>query len=451
MLQRPRPISNGMKLTLFQIVLLAVFGSFAVAGVLVFALAVGGNQEEASIGTVVVWGTLDKDRFDTALDQASQIDRSLSGVTYEQKDTSLFDQELTNALAERRGPDLYIITTDQALLHEKKVQPIPYTTISREQYQDTFVEAANPFLGLKGIIAIPFMTDPLVLYSNRDLLAAGGYPRPPQFWDEVPEMAPRLTVRDTSGTIRISAIALGTYRNVEDAKAIVSALIMQAANLSGVVQDPITGYGTDGKLRSMIAQTFGGQRAPAVEAIRFYTEFANPAQADYSWNGSFESARVAFTQGHAALYVGFASEEPLIRAMNPNLNYAATSLPQLRGSARPLTFGRTYGYAIPLTSKNPQGAIMAAQLLDTATTSAAFARHFGIASASRIALELPVVRDQEFTNKMVLLSKNWADPDPSATDAVFRDMIESTVSGATQLTDAVSRADQKLQHIINAD
>lgn len=440
-----------MKTSMFQIALLAVFGALAAAGVLIFALAVGGNEEDASIGNVVIWGTLDKAIFDAALDQASQANRALSGVTYEQKDNSLFDQELANALAEKRGPDIYIITTDQALLHEAKVDPIPYENISQTKFQDIFVEAANPFLGSKGIIAIPFMTDPLVLYSNRDLFAAGGYANPPQYWDEVPEMAPKLTVRDTSGTIRISAIALGTYRNIEDAKAVVSALIMQAANLTGVVQESITGIGTDGKLRSLLAQTFGKERAPAVDAIRFYTEFANPAQADYSWNGSFESARLSFTQGHVAMYIGFASEEPLIRNMNPNLNYAVTALPQLRGSARPVTFGRTYGYAIPLTSKNPQGAVMAAELLDTATTSAAFARHFGIASASRIALALPVVRDQEFTNKMVLLSKNWTDPDPAATDAIFRDMIESTVSGAAQLTDAVSRADQKLQHLIAAD
>lgn len=437
-----------MKTSTFQLILLCVFGSFAVAGVLVFALAVGGGKQVATIGTVVIWGTLDKTIFDAALDQAAQADKSLSGVTYEQKDVATFDQELANALAEKKGPDLYIIPTDEALVNQGKVSPVPYTSISQNQFKTAFVDSANPFLGQSGIIAIPFITDPLVLYSNRDLLAAAGYSNPPQFWDEVPDMATKLTVRDTSGSIRIATIALGTYRNIEDAKQILSALIMQSTNLTTVVQDSITGVGNDGKLRSLLASSFTQDHAPAIDAIRFYTEFANPAQADYTWNGSFSSARQAFAQGQVALYVGFASEEPIIRGMNPNLNYGVTALPQLRNTVRPITFARTYGFAVPLTSSNSQGAVMAAEILVSATSSSAFAKHFGIASALRNVLGQPDSNDQVFTNKQALISKSWADPDPAQTDAIFRDMIESTVSGAADIGDSLSRADQKMQHLM---
>jgi len=436
-----------MKTSIFQIILLAVFGAFAAAGVLVFALAVGGNEEEASIGDVVIWGTLDQSVFNDALDQASQANRALAGVRYEQKEASVFDQELANALAEQRGPDLYIITTDQALTNEAKISLVPYDSISKTQFKDAFVDAADPFLGAGGIIAIPFIVDPLVLYSNRDLLVTGGIATPPKYWDEVPELAQKITVRDTSGTIRIATIALGTYSNIEEAKAILSAFIMQASNLTSVVQDSIVGVGTDGKLRSVLAQTVGQSRAPALDALRFYTEFANPAQADYTWNGSFGSARQAFTQGQLALYVGFASEEPLIRSMNPNLNYAVTGLPQLQGALRPITFARTYGFAVPLTSSNPLGANMAADVLVSATSSAAFARYFAVAPALRDAISNPTSAGQAFTYNEALIGKNWNDPNPSATDEIFRDMIETAVSGAATISDALSRADQKLQHL----
>src|SRR3989344_3173060 len=132
-----------MKTSIFQIILLAVFGAFAAAGVLVFALAVGGNEEEASIGDVVIWGTLDQSVFNDALDQASQANRALAGVRYEQKEASVFDQELANALAEQRGPDLYVITTDQALINQAKVSLTPYENISRTQFKNAFVDRSE--------------------------------------------------------------------------------------------------------------------------------------------------------------------------------------------------------------------------------------------------------------------------------------------------------------------
>ncbi len=438
-----------MKTSIFQIVLLAVFGAFAVAGVLVFALAVGTQEEEATIGRVVIWGTLDKTTFDIALDRISQADRSLSDVSYEQKEASTFDQELANAIAEKRGPDLYIISTDQALYNQQKIAITPYKNFSREDFEMAFVDAANPFLGEMGVIAIPFITDPLVLYSNRDLLVTGGYANPPKYWDEVSEMAQKLTVRDTSGSIRIATVALGTYRNIENAKDILSALISQASNRTAIVQDTIVGFSADGRLRSILAQTFGQGQPPALEAIRLYTEFADPARAGYTWNGSFGSARQAFAQGQLAMYVGFASEEPLIRRMNPNLNYAVTALPQFRDSVRSITFGRTYGFAIPLTSTNTLGAGMAAELLASATSSTAIARQFAVASSLRDVVDnSPSTASADaFVNREALSSTNWIDPNPIETDAIFRDMIESAVSGAATLSDALSRADQKLQRL----
>jgi multiple sugar transport system substrate-binding protein len=439
-----------MKTSIFQIIVISIFGAFAVAGVLVFAIAVGGGKQEVSIGTVAIWGTLDKDTFAAALDQVTQANKSLAGVSYEQKDSGTFDQELANALAEKKGPDLYLITTDQALTNESRVAVTPYTAISQTTYKNTFIDAANPFLGEQGIIAVPLATDPLVLYSNRDLLASAGYANPPAFWDEVQDMAQKITVRDTSGSIRVSAIALGTYTNIEDAKAILSALIMQANNRTSVVQDSITGVESDGKLHSLLAQAQSQDHAPAVDAITLYTGFANPSQSYYTWNGSFQSARQAFSEGQVALYIGFASEEPLIRSMNPNLNYAVTDMPQFRGSKRPITFGRTYGFAIPLTTTNLQGAQMAVGILVSSTSSAAFAKDFRIASADRDVLDQSskLSQDDAFIAHQALIAKNWVDPDPAQTDAIFRDMIETTVSGASTVSDSLSRADQKMQHAV---
>ena len=185
-----------MKSTVFQIILLAVFAALAVAGILIFAFAVGTDKNANVIGPVVIWGTLDKPMFDEVLENIVLTNQALSGVSYVQKNGPTFDQELASAISEKRGPDLYIIASDDAVRNENRVTPLEYGQVTRQQFQDAFAEAANPFLGEKGIIAVPFLVDPLLLYWNRDLLGSSGYAEPPTTWDQVPGMVQTITVKD---------------------------------------------------------------------------------------------------------------------------------------------------------------------------------------------------------------------------------------------------------------
>jgi len=431
------------KHSLFQILLLAVFGSLAVAGVLIFAFAVGGNATSNSIGKVVIWGTFDKTAFQSVLEKAAQNNQDLGQVSYVQKSEAAYEQNLSDALAQAQGPDLFILRSDYALKDAPKVIPVPYSELSRVQFQNIFAEAADPYLGQNGVIAIPFAVDPLVLYWNRDILSSAGFAEPPAYWDEIPAMAQKITQKDQSGGVKRSAIALGTYQNIENAKAILSALFLQA----GV---PVTQTNADGVLSA--ALTEGAAQAggnPAEDALRFYTEFADPSQSDYSWNGSLQNARASFAAGDVAFYVGFASEAPLIASMNPNLNAAVAALPQLRGAARASDFGRVYAFAVPRASANPLGAKAAAALLDSATTSAALSEALGIPSALRSVLSLQYGGNGPLFNAMAIITRVWSDPDPVQTDPLFRAMIEDTVSGASPLSQSLQRGGQQLSQIIS--
>jgi len=102
------------KLSMFQLSLLVTFGSLAIAGVLIFSLAIGGNQGN-SIGSVKIWGTLDPAAFAVVLRQAAENNAQLSQVTYEKKDSATFEADLTNALASGTGPDLFLLRQDYAL------------------------------------------------------------------------------------------------------------------------------------------------------------------------------------------------------------------------------------------------------------------------------------------------------------------------------------------------
>lgn len=429
-----------MKMSMFQIVLVSVFGAIAVAAVLIFALAVGSNSK-STIGDVQVWGTLNAAAFNAVIRQQAENDPNYSHVLYTQKDEATFVSEVTNALASGTGPDLILLRQDYAYSQSGKLIPIPSTSLSATQFKNTFIDAATPFIGTQGILAVPLAVDPLVLYWNKDLLATNGYAKPPQYWDELYDMARKITVRASTGSLTKSTIAFGEYDNVPNAKSILSLLIMQAGG-------QITMLSAEGKLLPAMLPKTGTTVQSAASALRFYTEFSDPSKDDYTWSRSFPNAQQSFAIGDLALYVGHASEAPVIAKMNPNINFSVAPIPQIRGASTAINTGYVYGFAVPRAAKNPGGALTVAALLTGPASSKALSTALGMPSARRDILSQAAQGNDDLFNKQAIITKNWIDPDPVQTEDVFRAMIEDTVSGAALITEAVQHADQQLAHIL---
>ena len=430
------------KLSGFQLTLLAVFGACAVSGVLIFAIATS-TAKNSSVGPVTIWGTVDSSTFTSMIQTAANTYPALSGATYVQKDSKTYASDLTAAWAAGSGPDLFLMTQDQAVMDAGEVVLFPYASVPLTQFQNAFIEGANPFLVPKGIVALPIAADPLVLYWNKDLLATASYAQPPQYWDQLFDMATKITQRDDAGTILKSAVALGEYQNIDDAKDILAALILQAGGT-------LTTYDTTGRLESSISKAGISSSEPAVEtALRFYTEFSDPSKTDYTWNGSLSEASQEFAQGNLALYVGYASEEQLMKKENPNLNFAVAALPQIRHAAHSIDVARVYGLAVTRTSHNISGAQAVAAALAGTENSAAYANAFGLSSARRDVLSQTTTGDQTLFNAETIVSYGWADPNPGKTATMFQAMIENTTSGSMLIGDAVGRADAQMTQIIN--
>src|SRR3989344_5515755 len=428
-------------MSVFQMVILAVFGTFAVAGVLIFAFLVGSNTG-VTTGPVVIWGTFDEAAFAAVLRELVESDGRLRQVSYLQKDEATFTTELTNALAAGTGPDLFIMRQDQTISEGQKIFPIPYDQLSRDTFRNIWADAAEPFLGQEGILGVPFAVDPFVLYWNRDMLSTGGIARPPQYWEDVYDITRSVTRKNDAGTIVKSGLAFGEYTNINHAKGILSMLIMQAGG-------KITQRDGSGTLTPVLTARVGDTAQPADNALRFYTQFSNPASQDYSWNRALPESRTAFAQGDLALYIGPASEEPLIRRLNPNLNFAiAISVPQVKNAENTVDGGYAYAFAIPRTSSNPQGALTAAYILGGPEGSQLLTLAFGLASARRDTLSQPAQGNDAVFNKMTLLVRAWEDPDSKETDRIFRDMIQSVTSGEARTLEALQRADQAMRQLI---
>jgi ABC-type glycerol-3-phosphate transport system substrate-binding protein len=427
-----------MKITKFQIITLGLFLIFLVAGVAAFALYKGDNSS-TTIPTVTFWGTFPADTFNSYVAKVNSTLVQPITVNYVQKSQATFSQEFIAALARGQGPDGILIPADVLLPHYDKLSAIPFTALPQRTFIDNFIEEGTVYLNASGLIAIPFTVDPLVMYWNRDTFNAAGIAAYPKYWDEFTGLNAKLTTKDANGNIRKSAIALGDFSNVGNAREIMASLIMQVGN-------PITRTDKDGFIQSTLKPSLSVDPTPAVN---YFTQFVDPASTNYSWNRGMPPSKSAFLSGSLATYFGFASELNDIRNKNQNINFDVAPLPQLRSGGLKAGYARMNGFSIVRTSANPNAVFQVISILTDPAN---------ISQLNEM-LYLPTVRrdviaqgssDPYITifNQAALISKTWLDADPAKSRDIFGRMIEAITSGAKTIYQAIQDAGDEYDIIL---
>ncbi len=414
---------------------MAIFGVLALVGLFLFANFQGFTNGAAPVGNVTIWGTLPAPAMQTAIQSLEQAHPEFTGTTYIEKPVDGFDAAVADALAAGSGPDLVLITQEQLASEQNKLKVIPFSSISERTYRDTYLPEDELYLSSQGSYAIPFVLDPLMLYYNRPILASAGAALPPSNWEAVTGLSPAITRISSGQSITRSTVALGTYDNIENARAIISLLFFQAGNkISGS-----NGSEVRSTLASQTTSSFG--TTPTESALNFYTEFANSAKTIYSWNRSLPSSRQAFVAGDLALYFGYASEISALKAANPNLDFDMAPVPQATTGSVQATYGQAYAFAIPKVSKNASGAFRAAIALTGKDVLPTIAHALGMAPAQRKLL-VPTTNDlyEPLYFPQALIAHGWLSPAPSRTDTILATMISNVESGRLSASDAIQSA-----------
>lgn len=422
---------------------MTVSGILIVIGVVMFAFA--RSRQSITSGNVVVWGTMADTDFVNIRNFLVDIKEIEQNVEYVAIDSNQFDNELTTALAEGRGPDVVMITDDKLIRHRDKLFQINYEVYDERSFKDTFIEAGEKFKDDKGIFGFPYLVDPLVMYWNRTHFTQKGISQPPKYWDEMLTLVPQLTEKDEKNAIVRAAIPMGEYQNVNHAKEIFTTLMLQTGNQIVIENnDPEDEPGIQDYIVTL-DDKLGKSVTPVNAAVNFYTQFANPSKDVYTWNRSLSNSLDAFIAGDLSMYFGFASEFATIRQKNPNLNFDVAVMPQSR-IGLPTTYGRVLSLAIPRNNVVLERSF--AFIMNMISTDA-------IDTTSDTLFLPPVRRDllgrspsnafmQTFHNS-ALISENIFDFNPEELDQIFRRMIESSVSGSFSTSEAVARANEELE------
>lgn len=423
----------------FQLIILIIFIGLSILGVLVFSGAIKvGKGGANSLGKVVLWGTVPETTISAAMKDFNNANPTFT-VTYVQKSADTFDQDLLEAAASGTGPDIFFLPDNLVFHYSDKIFTIPYQSYSLTSFNNNFAGAGEVFLTSNGILAFPISIDPLMFYYNRSMLDGSGIIYPPVYWSEVVDIVPTLTKKDDSNKIIKSAISFGDSSNVTHFKDVLATLFMQAGN--PIIKEK------DGVVGSTLDSSTGNFNLPSI--LKFYTDFADPNNAVYSWNKSFPNSNDAFSKETLAFYFGYASELQSLIKRNPNQNFFVAPMPQIKNSNFKLTGARVTGLAISAFSKNITTAFLAASLMATGDFASKFSVATGVPPARRDLLAtIPQDAYSPIFFSSALYAKSWLDPLPKDTDNIFGGMINSVLSGNLSVADAIKDANAKLSLLL---
>lgn len=434
-------MSSSKDLNIFQVLTIVVFLVIGIIGIAMFATGktgIGGSNYKATI-----WGVLPKANVDAGL-ESFRLKGQDPSFTYIEYPEEGFEQAILKAIAEGNGPDAIIFPDYMYYNQINKLLTIPNTTVTAEQYTNTYLDLARKFTVLGGIKAFPILIDPLVMYYNVDLLKSEGILIPPKDWVEFANLTEKVVRKQDNGIIDRAYTALGEYDNIDHAKDILFAMLAQVGvNLS--FYDIQQGSYVSGLINQVSSSRLSR------EVLIFYTEFANPTKTSYTWNKSFKSSREAFLSGDLAIYFGPGSEVEYMRTRNPNLNFAIASIPQAYPDKK-VTQGKVYSLGFMVTSKNPNATYQSVMsFFDTFQMNKSLSDSIHLASARRDVLlksELAKTNaDVAVINNSAIYAETWLDPDAYSTNDIFSKMITAVVSGTQNISDAINDASERLDRL----
>lgn len=279
-----------------------------------------------------------------------------------------YEKELLNALAEDRGPDIFSIPQSWLLSYQAKAAPMPKEIEMAYQYEkgtvkkETVIEVRKtktPTLReikekyadtvFKDAViddqvwGLPLSLETLIMIYNKDIINQSGVSQIPVTWTAFQEASVKASRYESETKVIQSGTALGTGYNVDRSFDIISILMMQNG---AIMLDDI---GSPSFFKNVRKSGQTKSQNPGLEALQFYSDFAQPTKKAYSWNTSMPSSFEAFLNGKVGFFFGYNYHIPQIRSRS-RINFGVAPLPQIDG----MPIVNYANYSLEVVSKKSQ-------------------------------------------------------------------------------------------------
>lgn len=392
-----------------------------------------------------------------------------------------YEKEIINALAEDRGPDIFSIESTWLPSYQTKIAPMPEAitmvypitkgTIKKETIYElktnrsltikdlraNFVDVvADDVLIDNKIMGLPLSVDTLAMFYHKDLFNNEGIINPPAYWDKnFQDTVKRLTKRDAQGQIIQAGAAIGGGSNIERSADILAALMLQS-------RAPII---ENGRVVFSRKSASNSNYYPGIDALRFYSDFANINKEVYCWDKSLNNSFDLFVRGQAAIMFGYSYHIPLIIAARrsgftggdtgqylKDLNIGISKLPQIASTSQPVNIANYWLETVSKKSQHANEAWDFVQFITRADNVTSYLDKTKRPTALRSLIEQQL--SQEYLDifaSQLLTARSWyRGYDSIAANQVISGMIDGILAAPDQLEALTNLGVGKLQQTLLA-
>jgi multiple sugar transport system substrate-binding protein len=377
----------------------------------------------------------DLENFISKFNNANNADvslRSFNGVDYNTYLTSLLQ-----AMAEGRGPDVFVIPSTEIPLFLNKITPLPLNVLPLIKLKNSFPQVVvNDVVFKDGIYGLPLSLDTLALIYNQDLFAKAGVVFPPQDWHTFVDILKKVTIKNEEGKIIQGGAALGAT-NVKNAPDILYSILLQLGST-------ITKGG-----RGDIKNEKG------IAAFKFFMQFSDKNSEYFTWDKTMPDSREAFAQNKVAMIFDYQSALQELKQKNSYLNLEIAPFPQLvtSTSAYYAVSARYFVFSVSKQTKNPS---LAWNFVTSLTLDQSNAEDYVKNSKKPPALLTLIDKYKDDPKlsvfaKQSLYAKSWYGPNRELINKNFVQTIDLlyNVSQEKEKGEIISQLENKITTIIN--
>jgi len=424
--------------------------------------------------TLVFWSVYDNvNAYQPIIKQYEAIHPNIT-IEYHKYLYGEYENQLLNAFAEDRGPDIFSIQNTWVKKYQPKLAPMPPTTtlaypvtstgfkktvtyqmqtkrtLSIQDLKNNFVDVVGHDVVLNGhIYGLPLAIDTLAMYYNKDLFNNAGISEPPRYWNnEFLQDVKKLTIQDPKRGLTQSGVALGGSTNINRFSDILSVLMIQNGATMMDGNDQIV-------FNQSINDGHGNQYNPGLEALTFYTDFANSSKDSYSWNDSLPNSLNMFISGQLAIMFDYSYDLAAIKTRAPKLNFSIAPLPQIEGTPPTnINFANYWIQAVSKKSAHQNEAWDFIQFMTSAKEAKSYLQTTGHPTALRSLIQWQENQNNEVSvfASEALTAKSWyiGDNEQAAEDAIANMIKEVEKNPGANLVPIINTAAAQVQQTINS-
>jgi ABC-type glycerol-3-phosphate transport system substrate-binding protein len=323
------------------------------------------NKDKFQPITLQYWGVWDTPEQMASVISAYTATHPTIKVEYKNFRYDEYEQKLLEAAWEDRVPDVFMIPANWLPKYQDRLEAMPKSvqipilemqgtikpeavttlrtvnSLSLHDIKDRYVDVVYDNVIMDGqIYGLPYSVDTLVTFYNSDLLTAAGVPEPIADFHDLVEQIQNygLSKITTGNNIFQSGVAMGGTDNVPRFFDILSSIMLQ--NEVELKAD---------KFNPLVTRDSAQRMA---EAIGFYTDFANPTKAVFSWDDSLPDAFELFTQGKLAYFFGYSYHADELRKRGVQFDWEITNFPKTRGTEGSKYYSNYWVNVVPKKAKN---------------------------------------------------------------------------------------------------